>query len=245
MVVAIVNVQSLNFPILRQFCGVWKFSNPIPIKEIFKAVDGRKRTIPMQATDEIVPIYTFDELATATGYFSNENRLGEGGFGQVYKGVLSNQKVVAVKRLKHYSNPNKEEQARRQFDDEVKTISRIRHRNIVEVVGYCSHKADRLLVYEYVSNNSLKSHLDGVKNIAGNGMPTINWPTRMKIALGTAKGLAYLHEDCVPGIIHRDIKSDNILLNEKFEPKIGDFGLSKDFPESFSHVSTDPRGTHA
>ncbi|XP_058005369.1 proline-rich receptor-like protein kinase PERK5 [Hevea brasiliensis] len=187
----------------------------------------------------VVPIYTFDELATATGYFSNENRLGEGGFGQVYKGVLSNQKVVAVKRLKHYSNPNKEEQARRQFDDEVKTISRIRHRNIVEVVGYCSHKADRLLVYEYVSNNSLKSHLDG------NGMPTINWPTRMKIALGTAKGLAYLHEDCVPGIIHRDIKSDNILLNEKFEPKIGDFGLSKDFPESFSHVSTDPRGTHA
>ncbi|KAJ9179177.1 hypothetical protein P3X46_010996 [Hevea brasiliensis] len=192
-----------------------------------------------------VPSYAFEVLAKATGNFSNNNRLGEGGYGQVYKGKLPNGKMVAIKRLIHHSDSDMEENAQLQFEEEVKTISRIRHRNIVEVVGYCSNKADRLLVYEFVSNNSLKYHLRGGKTSHGMESPAIDWPSRMKIALGTAKGLAYLHEDCKPKIIHRDIKSDNILLDDNFNPKIGDFGISKDFADSATHVFTEPRGTVA
>ncbi|XP_021679329.2 proline-rich receptor-like protein kinase PERK2 [Hevea brasiliensis] len=212
---------------------------------------GEEGPTPIQATDDStvhgVPKYDFKVLAEATGDFSNNNRLGQGGVGQVYKGKLPNDnKVVAIKRLIHHSDPEIEKLAQLQFEVEVKTLSRIRHRNIVKVVGYCSDKADRLLVYEFVSNNSLKSHLNGKgKTSQETETQTIDWSNRMKIALGTAKGLAYLHEDCDPRIIHRDIKSDNILLNDEFEPKIGDFGISKDFPDSATHISTETRGTHA
>ncbi|XP_058004050.1 proline-rich receptor-like protein kinase PERK15 [Hevea brasiliensis] len=204
----------------------------------------KKKKANRQPSSEGVPSYAFEVLAKATGNFSNNNRLGEGGYGQVYKGKLPNGKVVAIKRLIHHSDSDMEENAQLQFEEEVKTISRIRHRNIVEVVGYCSNKADRLLVYEFVSNNSLKYHLRG-KTSHGMESPAIDWPSRMKIALGTAKGLAYLHEDCKPRIIHRDIKSDNILRYDIYELQIGDFGISKDFADSATHVFTEPRGTVA
>ncbi|XP_058004051.1 proline-rich receptor-like protein kinase PERK15 [Hevea brasiliensis] len=213
-------------------------------------VKVEERDITTQATDDNtvqgVPSYAFEVLAKATGNFSNNNRLGAGGYGQVYKGKLPNGKVVAIKRLIHHSDSEMEENAQLQFEEEVKTISRIRHRHIVEVVGYCSNKADRLLVYEFVSNNSLKYHLrEGGKTLHGMESPAIDWSSRMKIALGTAKGLAYSHEDCKPRIIHRDIKSDNILLDDNFNPKIGDFGISKDFADSATYVFTEPRGTVA
>ncbi|KAG8643486.1 putative serine/threonine-protein kinase [Manihot esculenta] len=184
--------------------------------------------------------YSFEELAKATGDFSNNNRVGQDGSGEVYEGTLPNGKQVAIKRLQYNSDPEKQ-QVELLFENEVKTNSRTRHPNIVEVVGYCSEEADRLIVYEFVSNKSLKSHLYvGRRQLA---TAPIDWPTRMKIALGIAEGLAYLHEECKSGIIHRDIKSDNILLDDKFNPKIRNFGISKEFADSKTHVSTVPMGT--
>ncbi|XP_058005460.1 proline-rich receptor-like protein kinase PERK1 [Hevea brasiliensis] len=186
-----------------------------------------------------VRTFSHKELAKATGYFDKDNLLGTGTCGEVYKGKLPNGEVVAIKRLRHQDDQEKEEMARRQYKEEAEILSRIDpHQNIVKVLGYCSNKANRLLVYEFVPNNSLSSHLHG------NGKPTINWSNRLKIALGTAEGLAYLHEICAPRVIHRDIKSGNILLDDEFIPKIGDFGIAKEFMISVTHVSTGPRGTY-
>ncbi|EEF46467.1 proline-rich receptor-like protein kinase PERK15 isoform X1 [Ricinus communis] len=178
-------------------------------------------------------VFTYQELAAATGNFSNANCLGKGGFGEVYKGVLENSQVIAVKKLKYQDDERKE----KEFETEILTISRVRHQHLVMLVGYCIDKADRLLVYEFVPKNSLRTHLHGENRTS------LNWPTRMRIALGSAKALAYLHEGCKPKIIHRDIKAENILLDQDFEPKIADFGLAKDFSNSVSHISTDPKGT--
>ncbi|XP_043817833.1 proline-rich receptor-like protein kinase PERK15 [Manihot esculenta] len=138
--------------------------------------------------------YSFEELAKATGDFSNNNRVGQGGSGQVYRGKLPNGKEVAIKRLQYNSDPDKQ-RMELLFEDEVKTISRTRHPNIVEVVGYCSEEADRLIVYEFFANNCLKSHLYVGRRQQKMVTAPIDWPTRMKIALGTAEGLAYLHVD--------------------------------------------------
>ncbi|GKV11761.1 hypothetical protein SLEP1_g22984 [Rubroshorea leprosula] len=152
--------------------------------------------------------FTYEELARATEGFSNANLLGQGGFGYVHKGILPNGKEVAVKQLKAGSG-----QGEREFHAEVEIISRIHHKHLVSFVGYCITGSQRMLVYEFVPNNTLEFHLHG------KGRPTMDWPTRMKIAVGSAKGLAYLHEDCHPKIIHRDIKGANILLDFKFEAK--------------------------
>ncbi|KAH1124748.1 hypothetical protein GLYMA_06G081800v4 [Glycine max] len=180
-------------------------------------------------------IFTYDELLVATKCFSESNLLGEGGFGYVYKGVLPCGKEIAVKQLKSGS-----QQGEREFQAEVETISRVHHKHLVEFVGYCVTRAERLLVYEFVPNNTLEFHLHG------EGNTFLEWSMRIKIALGSAKGLAYLHEDCNPAIIHRDIKASNILLDFKFEPKVSDFGLAKIFPNNdscISHLTTRVMGT--
>ncbi|XP_023007117.1 proline-rich receptor-like protein kinase PERK1 [Cucurbita maxima] len=176
--------------------------------------------------------FTYEELAMATDGFSEANLLGQGGFGYVHKGVLPNGKEVAVKQLKAGSG-----QGEREFQAEVEIISRVHHRHLVSLVGYCITGSQRLLVYEFVPNNTLEFHLHG------KGRPTMDWPTRLKIALGSAKGLAYLHEDCNPKIIHRDIKAANILLDLKFEAKVADFGLAKLSSDVNTHVSTRVMGT--
>lgn len=168
----------------------------------------------------------------ATNGFSNANLLGQGGFGYVHKGVLPNGKEVAIKQLKAGSG-----QGEREFQAEVEIISRVHHKHLVSLVGYCMTGSQRLLVYEFVPNNTLEFHLHG------KGRPTMDWPTRLRIALGAAKGLAYLHEDCHPKIIHRDIKAANILLDFKFEAKVADFGLAKFSSEVNTHVSTRVMGT--
>ncbi|XP_062008359.1 proline-rich receptor-like protein kinase PERK1 [Rosa rugosa] len=168
----------------------------------------------------------------ATNGFSNDNLLGQGGFGFVHKGILPNGKVVAIKQLKAGSG-----QGEREFQTEIEVITRVHHRHLVSLVGYCISGAQRLLVYEFVSNNTLEFHLHG------KGRPTMTWPTRMKIALGSAKGLAYLHEDCHPKIIHRDIKAANILIDDNFEAKVADFGLAKFALDTDTHVSTRVLGT--
>ncbi|KAL5771225.1 hypothetical protein ACOSP7_015379 [Xanthoceras sorbifolium] len=176
--------------------------------------------------------FSYEELARATDGFSDANLLGQGGFGYVHKGVLPNGKEVAVKQLKAGSG-----QGEREFQAEVEIISRVHHKHLVSLVGYCITGSQRMLVYEFVTNNTLEFHLHG------KGRPTMDWSTRLKIALGSAKGLAYLHEDCHPKIIHRDIKAANILLDFKFEAKVADFGLAKIASDLNTHVSTRVMGT--
>ncbi|KAK8544705.1 hypothetical protein V6N13_045784 [Hibiscus sabdariffa] len=163
-------------------------------------------------------IFTYEELVIATDGFSESNLLGQGGFGYVYKGRLPTGQDVAVKKLKAGSR-----QGEREFQAEVETISRVHHKHLVSLVGYCINGAERLLAYEFVPNKTLEFHLHE------NGQPVILWESRLKIAVGSAKGIAYLHEDCSPTIIHRDIKAANILLDPRFEAKVSDFGLAKIF----------------
>ncbi|KAI3883973.1 hypothetical protein MKX03_028609 [Papaver bracteatum] len=176
--------------------------------------------------------FTYEELKMATNGFSDANLLGQGGFGYVHKGVLPNGTEVAVKSLKAGSG-----QGEREFQAEVEIISRVHHRHLVSLVGYCMVGDKRMLVYEFVPNNTLEFHLHG------KGRPTMDWSTRLKIALGSAKGLAYLHEDCHPKIIHRDIKAANILIDFKFEAQVADFGLAKIASDTNTHVSTRVMGT--
>ncbi|KAL2928517.1 Proline-rich receptor-like protein kinase PERK1 [Bienertia sinuspersici] len=176
--------------------------------------------------------FTYEELALATDNFSSDNLLGQGGFGYVHKGVLPNGKEIAVKQLKTGSV-----QGEREFQAEVDTISRVHHRYLVSLVGHCISGEKRMLIYEFIPNKTLDFHLHG------EGNPPMNWETRLKIALGAAKGLAYLHEDCHPKIIHRDIKASNILIDNEFEAKVADFGLAKFSFDSDTHVSTRVMGT--
>ncbi|KAE8654773.1 Proline-rich receptor-like protein kinase PERK12 [Hibiscus syriacus] len=174
----------------------------------------------------------YDELVRATDGFSEHNLLGEGGFGCVYKGILTDGREVAVKQLKIGGG-----QGEREFRAEVDIISRVHHRHLVSLVGYCISEHQRLLVYDYVPNGTLHYHLHG------RGRPVMDWAVRVKVAAGAARGIAYLHEDCHPRIIHRDIKSSNILLDNNFEAQVSDFGLAKLALDSNTHVTTRVMGT--
>ncbi|CAN1816636.1 Protein NSP-INTERACTING KINASE 3 [Linum perenne] len=179
--------------------------------------------------------YTFKELRNATDHFNAKNILGKGGFGIVYKGCLNDGSTVAVKRLKDYNAVGGEIQ----FQTEVETISLAVHRNLLRLSGFCTTENERILVYPYMSNGSVASRLkDHI-----HGRPALDWGRRKKIALGTARGLLYLHEQCDPKIIHRDVKAANILLDEDFEAVVGDFGLAKLLDHRDSHVTTAVRGT--
>ncbi|KAF8103875.1 hypothetical protein N665_0183s0051 [Sinapis alba] len=177
-------------------------------------------------------LFSYEELVKATNGFSDENLLGEGGFGCVYKGVLPDGRVVAVKQLKIGGG-----QGDREFKAEVETISRVHHRHLLSLVGYCISENRRLLIYDYVPNNNLYFHLHAA------GTPGLDWATRVKIAAGAARGLAYLHEDCHPRIIHRDIKSSNILLDNNFHALVSDFGLAKLALDCNTHITTRVMGT--
>ncbi|KAJ8758996.1 hypothetical protein K2173_003234 [Erythroxylum novogranatense] len=177
-------------------------------------------------------VFRYEEVTEMTNGFARQNIIGEGGFGCVYKGWLPDGRVVAVKQLKVGSG-----QGDREFKAEVEIISRVHHRHLVSLVGYNISDHHRMLIYEFVPNNTLAHHLHG------KGKSGLDWPKRLKIAIGSAKGLAYLHEDCHPKIIHRDIKSANILLDDAFEAQVADFGLARLNDSSQSHVSTRVMGT--
>ncbi|XP_059308699.1 protein NSP-INTERACTING KINASE 2-like isoform X1 [Lycium ferocissimum] len=176
-------------------------------------------------------MFQFKELQVATNNFSSKNILGKGGFGYVYKGRLNDGNIVAVKRLKDGNAAGGDQQ----FQTEVALISLAVHRNLLRLYGFCMTPTERLLVYPYMSNGSVASRLKG--------KPTLDWGTRKGIALGAARGLLYLHEQCDPKIIHRDVKAANILLDDDCEAVVGDFGLAKLLDHHDSHVTTAVRGT--
>ncbi|BAT87206.1 LRR receptor-like serine/threonine-protein [Vigna angularis] len=178
--------------------------------------------------------FSFRELQIATGSFNSKNILGQGGFGVVYKGCLANKMLVAVKRLK---DPNYTGEV--QFQTEVEMIGLAVHRNLLRLYGFCMTPDERLLVYPYMPNGSVADRLRETCR----EKPSLDWNRRMRVALGTARGLLYLHEQCNPKIIHRDVKAANILLDESFEAVVGDFGLAKLLDQRDSHVTTAVRGT--
>ncbi|KAI7731740.1 hypothetical protein M8C21_021631, partial [Ambrosia artemisiifolia] len=177
--------------------------------------------------------YNYKDLQLATNNFSEENILGKGGFGEVFKAVLDDTNVVAVKKLQVKHNGVKDE-----FENEVKLVSNIHHRNLLRLLGWSVEGSYLLLlVLEYMPNGSLDKFLWGTKR------GTLNWTQRYEIVFGIARGLVHLHNEFHIKIVHRDIKSSNILLSDDFKPKIADFGLARFQPEDQSHVSTKFAGT--
>ncbi|XP_055825780.1 LEAF RUST 10 DISEASE-RESISTANCE LOCUS RECEPTOR-LIKE PROTEIN KINASE-like 1.2 isoform X2 [Solanum dulcamara] len=179
-----------------------------------------------------VHIFDYNELEEATNSFDSNKELGQGGFGTVYKGKLRDGRVVAVKRL--YENNYKRVE---QFRNEIEILTRLRHRNLVTLYGCTSrHGRELLLVYEYIPNGTVADHLHGECSKPG----SLSWNTRMSISIETASALAFLHNS---EVIHRDVKTNNILLDSNFCVKVADFGLSRLFPTDVTHVSTAPQGT--
>ncbi|KAJ0974320.1 hypothetical protein J5N97_016285 [Dioscorea zingiberensis] len=178
--------------------------------------------------------FRYRDLKAATDNFSEKNKLGEGGFGSVYKGTLKCGTVVAVKRL----TVTAASRAKESFQSEVKLISNVHHRNLVRLLGCCGKGPELLLVYEYMANSSLDKLI-----FAGEQCGTLNWKQRFDIIVGMARGLAFLHQEFHVCIIHRDIKSSNILLDNNFQARIADFGLARLLPNDQSHLSTNFAGT--
>ncbi|KAK1426484.1 hypothetical protein QVD17_15158 [Tagetes erecta] len=178
--------------------------------------------------------FSLKQLKSATCNFSSANKIGEGGFGPVYKGTLSDGTVVAVKQLSSESR-----QGNREFLNEVGVISCLLHPNLVKLHGCCIEGDQLMLVYEYLENNSLSNALFG----SNNSKLMLDWPTRFKICLGVARGLAFLHEESRLKIVHRDIKATNVLLDKDLNAKIADFGLARLHEDDQSHVSTRVAGT--
>ncbi|MQM16984.1 hypothetical protein Taro_049948 [Colocasia esculenta] len=179
--------------------------------------------------------FSTGEMERATNKFDDSRIIGEGGFGRVYEGKLEDGMKVAVKVLKR-----DDQQGSREFLAEIEMLSRLHHRNLVRLIGICTDEHLRCLVYELIPNGSVESHLHGVHKEAG----PLDWGARMKIALGSARALAYLHEDSSPRVIHRDFKSSNILLEYDFTPKVSDFGLARTALDGGNvHISTKVMGT--
>ncbi|KAK9914311.1 hypothetical protein M0R45_038097 [Rubus argutus] len=175
----------------------------------------------------------FAELQSATNNFDKNLIVGSGGFGMVFKGVLRDNIKVAVKRGVPGSR-----QGLPEFQTEITVLSQIRHQHLVSLVGYCEEQSEMILVYEYMEKGPLKKHL------YGSGLPPLSWKQRLEICIGSARGLHYLHTGFAQGIIHRDIKSTNILLDENYVPKVADFGLSRSGPcLNETHVSTGVKGS--
>ncbi|KAI5570331.1 hypothetical protein BDE02_11G021400 [Populus trichocarpa] len=190
--------------------------------------DYSDKDIQGEVTSQDLPLIRLDVINEATKQFSDENKLGQGGFGPVYRGTLEDGKEVAVKRLSRTSG-----QGQREFLNEVVLIARLQHRNLVRLLGCCLEKNEKLLIYEYMPNKSLDVILFG----SSNGV-LLDWQRRLSIINGIARGLLYLHEDSRLRIIHRDLKTSNILLDYEMNPKISDFGMARIFGGNQSEANT-------
>lgn len=185
-------------------------------------------SINLAAFEKPLRKLTFADLLQATNGFHNDSLIGSGGFGDVYKAILKDGSAVAIKKLIHVSG-----QGDREFMAEMETIGKIKHRNLVPLLGYCKVGDERLLVYEFMKYGSLEDVLHDPKK-AG---VKLNWSTRRKIAIGSARGLAFLHHNCSPHIIHRDMKSSNVLLDENLEARVSDFGMARLMSAMDTHLS--------
>ncbi|CAK9875942.1 unnamed protein product [Sphagnum jensenii] len=233
-------------------CGLWEGSvaviEPVSMStsrqsEQHPAGDLKLPGMSTTMFESGMPVYTgstrrfsLAELERATEKFKIDNIVGEGGFGRVYRGVLDNGVCVAIKVLTCVH-----QQGNYEFIAEVEMLSRLHHRNLVTLIGICTENHTCFLVYEFVPNGSVESHLHGADRL----IAPLEWKARVKIALGAARGLAYLHEDSIPRVIHRDFKASNILLEDDFTPKVSDFGLAKEAADGgkSQHVSTRVMGT--
>ncbi|KAK1439619.1 hypothetical protein QVD17_05439 [Tagetes erecta] len=197
-------------------------SEPTEEGEILNASKG-------QEEDMDPPLFSFTTIANATANFSLKNKLGEGGFGPVYKGMLEERQEIAVKRLSKKSSQGLDE-----FKNEVIFISKLQHRNLVKILGCCTEGDEKLLIYEYMPNKSLDSFIfDKAQSML------LDWTKRFNIIKGIARGLVYLHQDSRLRIIHRDLKASNILLDQDMNPKISDFGLARSFGGNETQSSTE------
>ncbi|CAI0375549.1 unnamed protein product [Linum tenue] len=183
--------------------------------------EGRNRDLEL-------PLFHFNAIADATNYFSINNKLGQGGYGPVYKGTLKNGQVIAVKRLS-----KKSRQGTREFKNEVACIAKLQHRNLVKLLGCCIQSVERMLIYEYMPNKSLNFFIFDRGQSA-----LLDWSKRLHIINGIARGLLYLHQDSRLRIIHRDLKASNVLLDHEMNPKISDFGMARSFAGDESSANT-------
>ncbi|XP_006358563.1 probable leucine-rich repeat receptor-like protein kinase At5g49770, partial [Solanum tuberosum] len=222
--------------ILALIIGIYAF------RQKKRAEDAAKRIDPFASWDSnkhsgAVPqltgarFFSFEELKKWTNNFSETNDIGCGGYGKVYRGTLPNGELVAIKRALQGSA-----QGAREFKSEIELLSRIHHKNVVGLAGFCFDRAEQMLVYEYIPNGTLKDGLSGKTGIR------LDWMRRLNIAIGAARGLQYLHDLVSPPIIHRDIKSNNILLDANLNAKVADFGLSRFLGEK-GHITTQVKGT--
>ncbi|XP_028752820.1 probable LRR receptor-like serine/threonine-protein kinase At1g06840 isoform X2 [Neltuma alba] len=202
------------------------------------SISKRHQTSKISIKIDGVRAFTYEEMAQATENFSDTAQVGQGGYGKVYKGILVDGTVVAIKRAQEGSL-----QGEREFLTEIQLLSRLHHRNLVSLVGYCDEEGEQMLVYEFMSNGTLRDHL------SAHSKEALSFAMRMRIALGSAKGILYLHTEADPPIFHRDVKASNILLDSRFTAKVADFGLSRLAPVPDiegvvpAHVSTVVKGT--
>ncbi|KAL1555037.1 PTI1-like tyrosine-protein kinase isoform X2 [Salvia divinorum] len=198
------------------------------------SIENQPKSSSSRQKDYPWEIYTLKELVHATNNFHNDNKIGEGGFGSVYWGRTSKGVELAVKRLKAMTA-----KAEMEFAVEVEILGRVRHKNLLGLRGFYAGGDERLIVYDYMPNHSLLTHLHG--QLAPESL--LDWPRRMSIAIGSAEGIAYLHHEANPHIIHRDIKASNVLLDSEFDAKVADFGFAKLIPEGVTHLTTRVKGT--
>ncbi|KAG1338920.1 putative LRR receptor-like serine/threonine-protein kinase [Cocos nucifera] len=206
---------------------------------------SKYRLVPKKRTLSRIPVkidgvkdFTFEEMTLATNNFSSSTQVGQGGYGKVYRGILADGTVVAIKRAQQGSL-----QGSKEFFTEIELLSRLHHRNLVSLIGYCDEEDEQMLVYEFMANGTLRDHL------SVRCKEPLNFSMRLRIALASARGILYLHTEADPPIFHRDIKATNILLDSKFIAKVADFGLSRLAPVPDTqgtvpaHVSTVVKGT--